>query len=134
VFELDHGRGIAGQLGRAELVAQNPQRDHVLASDGGEVVEKFKRHHPSLILMDVSMPVQNGLDATRAIREYEAAQGMPHTPIIGVTAHALDGDAQRCFDAGMDDYLPKPVSPTALEAKIDGWLGERSRPLARGSG
>ena len=82
----------------------------------------YRHTNPSLILMDVSMPRLNGLDATRAIREIEQETGR-HTPIIGVTAHALKGDMEKCLDAGMDDYLSKPVSPDALAAKIEKWIG-----------
>jgi CheY-like chemotaxis protein len=71
--------------------------------------------------MDVSMPEMNGIQATQAIRELEAATG-EHTPIIGVTAHALKGDMERCLECGMDDYMTKPVSPSRLEAKIAQWL------------
>jgi len=79
--------------------------------------------NPRLILMDVSMPDMNGFEATRAIRAAEAASGA-RVPIIGVTAHVLKGDREKCLDAGMDDYLPKPVSPDRLAAKIGSWLGE----------
>ena len=75
-----------------------------------------------MILMDVSMPEMNGLQATAAIREAEAARGS-HVPIVGVTAHALKGDRERCLEAGMDDYLPKPISPRALLDKIERWAG-----------
>jgi CheY-like chemotaxis protein len=77
--------------------------------------------------MDVSMPEMNGLQATAAIREAEALSG-GHVPIIGVTAHALKGDRERCLEAGMDDYLPKPISPRALLEKVERWSraeGER---------
>jgi CheY-like chemotaxis protein len=79
--------------------------------------------------MDVSMPEMNGLEATGAIRRAEAESG-GHVPIIGVTAHALKGDRERCLEAGMDDYLPKPISPKALVAKIERWAlqgGEAAR-------
>ncbi len=62
----------------------------------------------------------NGLEATTAIRALEVSLGV-HTPIIGVTAHALKGDRERCLEAGMDDYLPKPISPKALLEKIARW-------------
>jgi CheY-like chemotaxis protein len=70
--------------------------------------------------MDVSMPQMNGLEATAAIRAEEA--GGRRVPIVGVTAHALKGDRERCLEAGMDDYLPKPISPKALRGKIERWL------------
>jgi CheY-like chemotaxis protein len=78
---------------------------------------------PALILMDVSMPVMNGHQATEAIRTAEAAEtALGRTPIVGVTAHALTGDKERCLEVGMDDYLSKPISPEKLAAKIREWL------------
>ena len=70
--------------------------------------------------MDVSMPEMNGLEATAEIRNLESGTGA-RVPIIGVTAHALKGDKDRCLAAGMDDYLPKPISPRALLEKIERW-------------
>ncbi|MDR7034176.1 response regulator [Mesorhizobium sp. BE184] len=95
-----------------------------IASNGRTTVEMHRALSPKLILMDVSMPEMNGYEATRAIRAAEEATGA-HTPIIGVTAHALKGDREKCMEAGMDDYLPKPISPDRLGAKIGTWLGER---------
>ena len=77
---------------------------------------------PKLILMDVSMPEMNGKEATGKIREFETENGVKRVPIIGVTAHALKGDMESCFEAGMDDYLSKPVSPGKLLEKIEHWL------------
>ena len=99
-----------------------------IASNGRTAVEMCRTHKPQVILMDVSMPEMNGLEATRAIREQE--QGTGHrTPIIGVTAHALKGDKERCMEAGMDDYLSKPVSPNKLQLKLETWMtaGEMAR-------
>lgn len=94
-----------------------------IADNGGTVVELWKSKRPALVLMDVSMPVMNGHEATRAIRELEAADDtLGRTPIVGVTAHALSGDMERCLEAGMDDYMTKPISPEKLEAKISDWL------------
>jgi CheY-like chemotaxis protein len=97
-----------------------------IAANGRTAVEMYRTFKPRLILMDVSMPEMNGYEAARAIREAEAASGM-HTPIIGVTAHALKGDREKCLEAGMDDYLPKPVSPERLGKKIGTWLGETAK-------
>ena len=94
-----------------------------IAANGRTAVEMHRALKPRLILMDVSMPELNGYEATRAIRAAEAPAGA-HTPIIGVTAHALKGDREKCIDCGMDDYLPKPVSPDRLSAKIGAWLSE----------
>lgn len=94
-----------------------------IAGNGRTAVEMYRSLHPRLVLMDVSMPEMNGYEATRAIRAIEASSG-GHIPIIGVTAHALKGDRDKCIEAGMDDYLPKPVSPDRLGAKIGTWLSE----------
>ena len=94
-----------------------------IASNGRTAVEMHRALKPKLILMDVSMPELNGYEATQAIRAAEAASGA-RTPIIGVTAHALKGDSKKCIEAGMDDYLPKPVSPDRLSGKIGAWLSE----------
>lgn len=85
-----------------------------VASNGFEAIDKFKSGQYSAILMDVQMPGMNGLEATKAIRELQAARET-HTPIIGMTAHALSGDRDRCIAAGMDEYIAKPFNPDALE-------------------
>ena len=82
---------------------------------------------PGLILMDVSMPEMNGLEATNAIRQAE--RDTEHVPIVGVTAHALKGDRERCLAAGMDDYMSKPISPNMLLEKIQRWLEAPERAL-----
>jgi signal transduction histidine kinase/CheY-like chemotaxis protein len=94
-----------------------------IVGDGKRAVETWSIRRPRLILMDVSMPEMNGLEATSAIRAAEKAQGLPRTPIIGVTAHALKGDRERCIEAGMDDYVTKPISPERLASKLIEWIG-----------
>ncbi|MCO5145244.1 MAG: response regulator [Aquamicrobium sp.] len=98
-----------------------------IASNGRIATELYRAHRPRLILMDVSMPEMNGYEATRTIRREEEGTGR-HTPIIGVTAHALKGDREKCLEAGMDDYLPKPISPNKLAAKVDAWTAGKARP------
>lgn len=88
---------------------------HRIAENGEEAVSLWRKHQPRLVLMDISMPVKNGLDATIEIREAERTLGL-HTPIVAVTAQALNVDMQNCMDAGMDDYITKPVSPDMIEA------------------
>ncbi|OCW58142.1 hybrid sensor histidine kinase/response regulator [Hoeflea olei] len=97
---------------------------HCLAVNGREAVRMWEQLRPTLMLMDVSMPELNGLDATRKIRSIEAEMGLSPTPIIAVTAHSLKGDEDRCLAAGMDDYLSKPISPEKLGAMIDRWMPE----------
>jgi CheY-like chemotaxis protein len=94
-----------------------------IVENGAKAVETWQQMDPSLILMDVSMPVMNGHQATQKIRELEKQTG-GHVPIIGVTAHALESDKELCIAAGMDDYMSKPISPELLEQKIKAWLGE----------
>nr|WP_260854837.1 response regulator [Mesorhizobium amorphae] len=96
-----------------------------IVGNGRLALEASGRLKPRMILMDVSMPQMNGLEATGEIRKREAQDGT-HIPIVGVTAHALKGDRERCLEAGMDDYLPKPISPKALLEKLDRWLGGKS--------
>ncbi len=94
-----------------------------IVENGAKAVEAWREKDPALILMDVSMPVMNGHQATSKIREIEKEAG-GHVPIIGVTAHALESDRELCIAAGMDDYMSKPISPELLEQKIKSWLGE----------
>ncbi len=99
-----------------------------IARDGKEGLAFYKIYSPRLILMDVSMPLMNGMEATAAIRKIES--GNFHIPIIAVTAHAIKGDMEKCFDAGMDDYLSKPISPDRLEEKINSWLKKSNSNVA----
>jgi signal transduction histidine kinase/DNA-binding response OmpR family regulator len=92
-----------------------------IAPNGKAAVEMHRLFRPKMILMDVSMPEMNGFEATAAIRDVENGTGV-RTPIIGVTAHALKGDREKCIEQGMDDYISKPVSPNALGAKVSNWI------------
>ncbi|GJP34034.1 hypothetical protein CLOM_g18512 [Closterium sp. NIES-68] len=86
----------------------------VLASDGEEAVEKVQEEDFDVILMDVQMPVCDGLQATKRIRDYESTKNR-HTPIIAMTAQALIGDGMKCIDAGMDSYMSKPLNASKLK-------------------
>ena len=78
----------------------------------------------ALILMDMQMPVMDGLEATRQIRSYEAAHGQPRRPIIAMTANAMQGDRETCVEAGMDDYVSKPIKADALYERIGHFLSK----------
>ena len=97
----------------------------VLASNGAEAVDHFRTSDARLIIMDISMPVMDGYEATAQIREIERECELLRTPIIGVTAHALAGAREKCLEAGMDDYLSKPVSMDEMRLMIDRWLDIR---------
>jgi CheY-like chemotaxis protein len=85
----------------------------VVVANGREAVETWKAQPFDAILMDVQMPEMNGLEATRLIRRIEKDSGR-HVPVIAMTAHAMKGDRQRCLDAGMDEYISKPIKPGEL--------------------
>jgi CheY-like chemotaxis protein/HPt (histidine-containing phosphotransfer) domain-containing protein len=98
---------------------------------GTQVVEKARSEQYHAILMDVSMPEMDGFEATRLIRAWESGHGQ-HIPIIAMTAHAMQGDRERCLLAGMDDYLSKPLEPLALFNALDRWvpIGEETQTEA----
>ena len=75
-----------------------------------------------LVLMDVQMPEMDGLEATRRIRDRSSRVLNRCVPIIAMTANAMKADEDRCRDAGMDDFLPKPVQPSELLARIEHWI------------
>ncbi|MDZ7793059.1 MAG: response regulator [Spirochaetia bacterium] len=104
------------------------------AADGSEAVELFTQNFPDLILMDVQMPGKDGYSATADIRAYEAEHG-GHTPIIALTAGALEGDREMCLQAGMDDYLAKPIQINVLRDKVQYWVYEKKeKPEAEAEG
>ncbi|MFT4076665.1 MAG: response regulator [Asticcacaulis sp.] len=89
-----------------------------VAMNGLSAVEKARTGVYALALMDVQMPGITGIEATRMIREEEAVEGRPYLPIIGVTAHSLAADRDRCLEAGMDEFLPKPFNAADLHEKM----------------
>ena len=92
-----------------------------IAADGAEALLKWRQQPYALILSDLNMPVMDGLALARAVRESEAAGG-GHTPIIAITAAAVQSELQRCRDAGMDDVLTKPLSMDGLGAALQRWV------------
>ena len=91
-----------------------------IASHGGEAVQAVMLNHYDAILMDCQMPEMDGYEATGHIRRWEG--NSRHTPIIAMTAAAMEGDRDRCLLAGMDDYITKPVRPEVIAAVIERWL------------
>jgi two-component system, sensor histidine kinase and response regulator len=92
----------------ARLILENGGHDVVIAGNGREALAAFGRQHFDLVLMDVQMPEMDGLEATRIIRRNESENG-GHVPIAAMTAHAMSSDKDRCLDAGMDDFISKPI-------------------------
>ena len=96
------------------IILDNIGMTYDIAANGIEAVEKFQKRDYSLILMDENMPKLSGIGATKAILEIEKQQKLIHTPIISLTANAFNGDRARFLEAGMDEYLSKPVEPNEL--------------------
>jgi CheY-like chemotaxis protein len=94
-----------------------------LADDGLEALDALERASYDAVLMDVHMPRLDGYQATAEIRRREA-QG-PRTPIIAMTAGAIAGDRERCLEAGMDDYVSKPIGKEAVAAALNRWAPAR---------
>jgi CheY-like chemotaxis protein len=91
----------------------------VMAVDGGQAVIMADSERPDLILMDMSLPVIDGWEATRRVK---AAERTAHIPVIALTAHAMSGDREKALDAGCDDYDTKPIEMPRLLEKIDALL------------
>ncbi len=99
----------------------------VVAENGREVLEWLKTETFDLVLMDVQMPVMDGLETTAEIRRLEEGTGR-HLPIIALTAHAMKGDRERCLDAGMDGYVSKPILIEELRKALSAVLSAASEP------
>jgi len=92
-----------------------------ITADGREAFDAWQNKRYGLVLTDCQMPVMDGYQLARAIREAEGDTDR-HTPIVAITASTLQGSFEKCFDAGMDDALPKPVEMPRLEAMIETWM------------
>ena len=115
--------GILEKLGlRADAVA-----------NGAEALKALETIPYDLVLMDVQMPEMDGFEATRRDpRSANRRSAITRIPIIAMTAHAMQGDRERCLEAGMDDYVSKPVAPQALAEALDKWLdAQEQRPRSR---
>ena len=88
--------------------------------NGKEAFEMFTQKNFDLVMMDVQMPVMNGYEATGRIREWERSNDT-RTPIVALTAFTIKGDREKCLEAGMDDYLSKPVNLDELHEMVSKW-------------
>ena len=121
--------------GRILLVEDNPINQMVarkmlekigveteLADDGQAALDLLYEHDFDAVLMDCQMPVLDGFNATRRLREWEQQQGRDPLPVIAMTANVMEGDRERCLDAGMNDYIGKPFKNEDLRAALQRWL------------
>lgn len=97
--------------------------DVVIAEDGAAAIDRAHRESPALILMDMSLPVMDGWEATRRLKSDERTRAIP---VIALTAHAMTSDRARALEAGCDDFDTKPVEMRRLLGKIEAFLGQRS--------
>ncbi|MFN8589481.1 MAG: PAS domain S-box protein [Candidatus Eisenbacteria bacterium] len=105
-----------------------------VAENGRDGFERFREGGWDVVLMDMQMPVMDGLQSTRAIRAWEAEQQLPRTPIVAVTAHTLDDDRAAAFEAGMDGFVGKPIVPDELLKVIASLVRFASEESAAESG
>jgi len=136
--EPDHDPPKGRLRGRLLLVEDNPVNLMVAqrlvgllglncetADNGEKALDRMVQGNLDVVLMDCQMPVKDGYTATREWRQYELANNLNRLPVIAMTANAMAGDRQKCLDAGMDDYLSKPVDRRLLEATLARWLAAK---------
>ncbi len=99
-----------------------------IAGNGKEALETLELLPYDLVLMDCQMPVMDGYEATQKIRDPQSKVKDRGIPVIAMTANAMQGDRDRCIEAGMDDYITKPVDPSKLHRALRQWLPERCCP------
>ena len=121
-----------GVINQRVAIGMLERRGHsvVLVDSGRKVLEKLAEEVFDVVLMDVQMPEMDGFEATEVIRRNEKTTG-DHQPIVAMTAHAMKGDRDRCLEAGMDGYVPKPVRPKDLYAAIEIYPRHPRRPQLR---
>ncbi len=130
--------------GKVLLVEDNPTNQQValgvlqklgvqadVAANGRDALSALETSPYDLVLMDVQMPVMDGFEATRRIRTHAAPVRNPAIPIVAMTAHAMQGDREKCIAAGMNDYLSKPIDFGELSATLRRWLPRRDRTRTR---
>ena len=111
---------INQQLALKIIQRQGYQVDAV--SNGSEVIKALEMNHYDLVLMDIQMPEMDGFETTAEIRNDKSNAFNDRIPIIALTANAMKGDREQCMQAGMDDYITKPIDPVKLTEKIEHWI------------
>ena len=125
---LVEDNAVNQRIGVALLTRAGYQSE--VANNGKEALAALARMPFNLVLMDCQMPVMDGYQAARALRRREAKVG-GHIPIIAMTANVMEGDRQKCLDAGMDDYVAKPVVSEELYQKLQHWLDAPDQDLGK---
>ena len=100
-----------------------------IVGNGQEAYDTYLKHNFDVVLMDIQMPVMGGLEATERIREQESFLNK-HIPIVAMTAHSMQGHKEMCLDAGMDDYISKPISPKSVYAVLRKWVEKGPLPTS----
>jgi len=141
----DHVRALAAMVGaRILLVEDNELNQEValalladthlavdVAGDGAQALERLANQTYDLVLMDMQMPVMDGMTATREIRRQARFANLP---IVAMTANALSGDRERCIEAGMNEHLVKPIDPDKLMQTLRRWIKPRPQPVGAAPG
>lgn len=104
-----------------------------VVNNGEEALEALSINDYDLVLMDVQMPVMDGLTATEAIRNTASNVRDHSIPVVAMTAHVMKGDKEKCIDAGMNDYLSKPISRKAMADVMSKWIHEEHNGRQSGS-
>ena len=112
------------QLLALTLIRKFGYSAHAVAN-GEEALQAFSTGDYDLVLMDCQMPEMDGFEATTAIRKLESAENRPRTPVIALTANAMKEDELRCYEAGMDDYVSKPIKKERLAEVLDRWISKK---------
>ena len=103
------------------------------ADDGQEAIEAFRSGRYALVLTDLNMPRMDGFGLVAAIREHEAEHDLPRTPVLALTANVMQGEPERCLQAGMDDFIGKPTTIPFLASKLHRWLPHLDWPVTEPS-
>jgi two-component system, sensor histidine kinase and response regulator len=111
----------------ARGILENQGHEVISANNGLEALDLYREQHFDLVLMDVQMPEMDGYEATRRIRSWDAAMAK-RTPVLALTAHAMAGDRELCLNAGMDDYITKPLDARELIDKLQFLTGQLAPP------
>lgn len=112
----------------------DPNTAHIEFAENGKVAYSMAcQASYDIILMDISMPEMDGVEATKAIRAHEQSNNVQRTIIIAMTAHAMTGDRERFLSAGMDDYIQKPVNKTRIDEALGKWSAGKENSVRQAS-